>query len=187
MRFLPLHTSRQSMQCYSDYIDFGNCCAARISAHALRYKCDLWSIAAFSFLAWLLGRSCFISPLCWSRHCKNRHTGNRLSFSEELLRRGPGPMARFPTLRYRPEHFRHLVCNDVLWNPFTFWEAVVVNSRLGSFESACLPDFTVLSHIGNFHALKLFQKELFLLQPKHLLIYYPFSLPCLIYCVPERP
>lgn len=102
-----------------------------------------WSIEAFSFLAWLLGRSCFISPLYWGKHCINRHTGNRPSLSEEPLKRGPGPMARFPTLRYRPEHYRHLDCNDVLWNPFTFWEEVVVNSRLESFESAWLPDFSV--------------------------------------------
>lgn len=97
---------------------------------------ELWSIEALSFLAWLLGRSCFFSPLYWGRHRINRHTGNRPSLSEEPLRRGPGPIARFPTLRYRPEHYRHLDCNDVLWNPFTFWEEVVVNTSFKSFESA---------------------------------------------------
>lgn len=94
-----------------------------------------WSIKALGFLAWLLGRSCFILPFYWGRHRINRHTGNRPSLSEEPLRRGPGPIARFPTLRYRPEHYRHLDCNDVLWNPFTFWEKVAVNSSWKAFES----------------------------------------------------
>lgn len=56
--------------------------------------------------------------LYWGRSCINRHTGNRPSLSEEPLRRGPGPMARFPTLRYRPERYRHLDRNNALWNPF---------------------------------------------------------------------
>lgn len=83
-----------------------------VAVHMPRRKNKILIHAAFRFLPWLLGRSCFISPLYWGRHCINRHTGNRPPLSEEPLRRGPGPMARFPTLRYRPEHNRHLDCND---------------------------------------------------------------------------
>ena len=99
----------------------------------LTMKMGFWSVEALSFLAWLLGRSRFISPLYWGRHCINRHTGNRPSLSEEPLRRAPGPMARFTTLRYRP--YITDIWTDVLWNPFTFWEQVVVNS-LKYFQSA---------------------------------------------------
>lgn len=59
----------------------GNCC------NAAEFK-KLFSHQAFTFLAWLLGRFFFILPLFWDRHCKNRHTGNRPSLSEEPLRRG---------------------------------------------------------------------------------------------------
>ena len=137
---------------------------------------------AFSFLAWLLGRSCFISPLYWGRHCINRHSGNRPSLSAEPLRRGPGPMARFPTLRYRPWTLQTSGLCDVLWNPSTLWEGVVRNSRVESFESAHLLDLRLESYTGNCDALKLF-----LLQPKHSFIYYPFTRPCLIYCVALHP
>lgn len=127
-------------------------------------------VKAFHFLAWLLGKSCFILSLYWGRHCINRHTGNRPSLSEEPLRRGPGPTARFPILRYRPERYIYLDYSDVLWNPFTF-------CSLNSFESACLT--------GDFHLE--FQKYFFLLQLKHLLISYQFAPSCLIYCMPRRP
>lgn len=119
----------------------------------------------------LIAGKILLQFLYWGGCCINRHTGNRPSLSEEPLKRGPGPMARFPTVRYRPGHYRHLECNDVLWNPSTFWEAVGIRSS-DSLESACL-----LYKKLNYHFL-----FFYLLQPKphsftiHLLVYASFPL-----------
>lgn len=172
-----LHTQHVMLHC----IDFGNRCSGGRRSR-LRVKMGFWSIQALTFLAWLLQRSCFISPLYWGRNCINRHTGNRPSLSEEPLRRGPGPIARFPTLRYRPKSCRHLDCNDVLWNPFTFWEEVVVNSSFKSFKWAQLPYLTVVFLTAKSDALKLFFCffKFFLPQPNlcsftiHLVFYASF-------------
>lgn len=61
----------------------------------------------------------FILSPCQDRDYKNRHTGNRLSLSEEPPRRAPRPLDRFPTLKCRLEYSDIWIPCHSLWNPFT--------------------------------------------------------------------